>query len=67
MKKKKIDPTPSSTPVPGQPDTALEQVNKFGTYNIQPTADTENLFPAIAHGLPDQEKLRREHREKEGR
>ena len=25
---------------------------KFGTYNIQPTADTENEFPAIAQGKP---------------
>ena len=50
----KSDLTPSSTPVPDRPDDAAEQVNKFGTYNVQPTADTENLFPAIAHGLPDQ-------------
>jgi len=27
-------------------------VNMYGTYNIQPTADTENVFPLIAPGLP---------------
>ena len=27
-------------------------VNMYGTYNIQPTSDTENLFPLIAPGLP---------------
>ena len=29
-------------------------VNKYGTYNIQPTADTENVFPLISHALPEQ-------------
>ena len=52
----KYDPTPSVTPIPGQPEDATEQVNKFGTYNIQPTADTANLFPAIAQGLPTRPK-----------
>lgn len=36
-----------------QPETALELINKYGTYNIQPTADTVNRFPAIAQGLPE--------------
>ena len=30
----------------------FEQVNCYGTYNIQPTCDTDNFFPAIAQGLP---------------
>lgn len=30
---------------------AIEQVSKFGTYEIQPTADTQNAFPMIAQGL----------------
>lgn len=55
--KKKILDTPSSTPVFGQPKTAEELINKYGTYNIQPTADTSNEFPYISHGLP--KKLRR--------
>ena len=37
-----------------QPDDVTELVNKYGTYNIQPTSDTENLFPLIAPGLPEQ-------------
>ena len=35
---------------------AEDAVNKFGTYNIQPTADTENLFPQISAGLPRKNK-----------
>ena len=38
----------------------LEQINRFGTYNVQATNDTDNVFPAIAQGLPkdfDPEKL----------
>lgn len=31
-------------------------VNTFGTYNIQRTADTGNLFPAIGQGLPENTK-----------
>lgn len=38
--------------VQGNPDNAEDMVNKFGTYNIQPTADTDNEFPEIAQGLP---------------
>lgn len=38
----------------GNPLTAQEMVNKYGTYNIQPTADTDNAFPKIAQGLPHQ-------------
>lgn len=30
--------------------TSFDIIRKFGTYNIQPTADTENDFPAIAQG-----------------
>lgn len=34
------------------PETPYEMVNKYGTYEIQPTAETENEFPTIAQGLP---------------
>lgn len=34
------------------PETSEEMVNAYGTYNIQPTANTENDFPAIAQGTP---------------
>ena len=37
-----------------QPDDCADLVNMYGTYNIQPTSDTENLFPLIAPGLPEQ-------------
>ena len=42
--------------VEGDVFDAEDTVNKFGTYNIQPTADTKNLFPQISHGLPSREK-----------
>ena len=38
----------------GQPEDCADLVNQYGTYNIQPTADTENLFSLIAPGLPDE-------------
>lgn len=34
------------------PESGFDVVERYGTYNIQPTADTENLFPLIAPGLP---------------
>ncbi len=37
-------------------DTAFDMVNKYGTYNIQPTNDTDNTFPAIAQGISDKHK-----------
>ena len=44
-------PTPSSDPVMGEPEDSFDMVNKYGTYNIQPTSQTENSFPHIAQGL----------------
>ena len=37
---------------PDSPETPYEMVNKYGTYDIQPTAETANSFPTIAQGLP---------------
>ena len=49
----KDDKKISSTKTPqGDVFDAEDIVNKFGTYNIQPTADTKNLFPQISQGLP---------------
>lgn len=45
---------PSSEDICDYPETTFEQITKFGTYEIQPTADTANWFPAIAQGLPTQ-------------
>ena len=40
--------------VTSSPKTVFELVNKFGTYEIQPTCDSDNDFPKIAQGLPRQ-------------
>ena len=48
------DGTPEVNAFPGDPDDCFDMVNKYGTYNIQPTADTENVFPLISHALPEQ-------------
>ena len=50
--KKKDLETPFLMPIGGSPETAEEMINKYGTYEIQPTADSDHVFPAIAQGLP---------------
>lgn len=40
------------TPLPDEELTAFELVNKYGTYEIQPTQNTDNVFPAIGTGFP---------------
>ena len=52
--KEKKSEVPFMMPIGGSPETAEEMVNKYGTYEIQPTADSDHLFPAIAQGLPDE-------------
>ena len=44
---------PFADPVFGQPESCADLVNKYGTYNIQPTSHTENLFPLIGPELPE--------------
>lgn len=51
MKRKRMK-MPATQAFFGQPDDCFALINKYGTYNIQPTADTANPFPAIAQGLP---------------
>ena len=51
MKRKRLE-NPSAQGFFGQPSDCFELVNKYGTYNVQPTADSDNLFPMIAQGLP---------------
>ena len=34
-----------------EPNDSIDYVNMYGTYNIQPTADHGNEYPAIAQGL----------------
>ena len=48
------DAAPTTNPYFGQPEDAFELINKYGTYNIQPTNEQENAFPMIAQGLPTQ-------------
>ena len=43
---------------PGQPDGKDDVINRFGTYEVQDTADTSNTFPAIAQGLPREKRER---------
>ena len=43
-------------PVSGQPETCDELLHKYGTYNIQPTAESDNSYPKISHGLPKSRK-----------
>lgn len=50
-KKEKFPTTFPSIPIIDQPENVSELINKYGTYEIQPTADTENLYPAIAQEL----------------
>ncbi len=47
----------SSNAVIGNPENVYEQLNRYGTYEIQPTADTENQYPCIAQGY--NKKIRR--------
>ena len=52
--KKKIDlyeKENSLLNVEALPNSAFDMVNRYGTYEIQATADTENLYPAIAQGF----------------
>lgn len=36
-------------PVPGEPVDVWDQINKYGTYEIQDTTDTDNVFPTIGY------------------
>ena len=51
---KQLDDTPMMNPFFGQPEDTFELINKYGTYNIQPTNEQENRFPAIAQAMPTQ-------------
>ena len=38
------DPTPDVNRFPGDADNCFDLINKYGTYNIQPTADSDHTF-----------------------
>ena len=60
MKKEKIqNPENDTVGIYGQPYTVSELIHKYGTYEIQPTADSDNDYPKISQGLPKKE-LRKE-------
>ncbi len=44
----------------GQPETAEDMVHKYGTYEIQPTLDSDNEFPKIGTGLPTETKMNKD-------
>lgn len=48
------DATPDVHAFSAPPESTEALINMYGTYNIQPTVDTENTFPLIGHGLPKQ-------------
>lgn len=45
-------------PFRSNPETPLEIINTYGTYEVQATANSENDFPAIAQGIPIRAKKR---------
>lgn len=53
-------PNPSTVTVSGEADSAFELVNRYGTYEIQPTSDSAHKYPAIHQGLPRQWRGQRE-------
>ena len=58
--KKRDLSAPSAIAVQGNPETAFELINKYGTYNIQPTNDSGNAFPKIAQGISKKGKRSKE-------
>ncbi len=54
MKSKKLENNKAEPSVRAQTqesDDVWDAVNNYGTYNIQPTADTDHMYPAIAQGF----------------
>lgn len=48
--KKDMDFEISANSIVGQPENCFELINKYGTYEIQPTNDSDNKFPTISQG-----------------
>ncbi|MBQ3203020.1 MAG: hypothetical protein IJB36_05190 [Clostridia bacterium] len=38
-----------ANPVLGEPVDVWDQINKYGTYEVQDTTDTDNVFPTIGY------------------
>ena len=52
------DATPDVHEFHAPPEDIHDIINGWGTYNIQATANTENLFPLISPSLPKKWKNR---------
>ena len=50
IKPTKDDLTPSSNDYTGETADSFDLINKYGTYEIQPTCDTDEDYPQIAQG-----------------
>ena len=48
-KSKRPLPDPSVHPVLGEPVDVWDQIHKYGTYEVQDTTDTDNVFPTIGY------------------
>lgn len=46
------DAAPDVNDFPGEPESCFDLVNRYGTYNVQRTTDTNNIFPLIGPALP---------------
>ena len=42
----------SSNPYDGFPESSFDLINKYGTYEIQPTCEMQSQWPTIAQGCP---------------
>ena len=47
------DATPDVHAFSSPPENVKDLINMYGTYNIQPTTDTENLLPLIGPEMPE--------------
>ena len=52
MKNKNL--TPPANNYDGAVNDSFDMVNKYGTYEIQPTCGMQSDYPKIAQGLPKQ-------------
>ena len=50
----------SVNPVHGIPHSSFDMINKYGTYQVQDTANTPNEYPTISQGLAKRDKAIRE-------
>ncbi len=46
-KKRMLGSMMENEAVNGEPVDVVDQVNKYGTYEVQDTTDTDNVFPTI--------------------